>query len=246
VSDVDQMDEDARAVSLMTLHSAKGLEFDVVFMTGLEEGVFPHSRSLDDPIELEEERRLCYVGMTRARQRLYMCFTRERTLYGATRRQVPSRFLTETDPDCVEWHGLAPGDEPGDVAWPHGGGRPGAGIGRDEPYAAGWGRGVRVARSPLGAGPSGRPTGWRAAAGAGGGNGGARGGGTGSVPDLEEPAGRGEAVDFKPGDRVVHRKFGEGTIVMRRGEGADAEVTIAFPDAGLKTFIVRYANLRRA
>ncbi len=131
VSDVDQLEEGARAVSLMTLHSAKGLEFDVVFITGMEEGVFPHSRSLDDPQELEEERRLCYVGMTRARQRLYLCFTRQRTLFGATRRQVPSRFLEEADERYLEWQGLPPGGGDPDLdeeepLW-GGNGRPGRG-----------------------------------------------------------------------------------------------------------------------
>ncbi|HEY8488865.1 MAG TPA: UvrD-helicase domain-containing protein, partial [Thermaerobacter sp.] len=250
VSDVDQLEEGARAVSLMTLHSAKGLEFDVVFITGMEEGVFPHSRSLDDPHELEEERRLCYVGMTRARQRLYMCFTRQRTLFGATRRQVPSRFLEEADQRYLEWQGLPPGsDEPafddGAEAW--------------EAGAAGWrGAGARwgAAGRP---GRGGGAFGWdRGRGGPGGGaglDGRARGGPAWNGRGASRTAGatpggdgtRGPAAaggePFRPGERVVHPRFGEGTIVMRRGEGDDAEVTIAFPDAGLKTFIVRYANL---
>ena len=93
--------EDHSAVTLMTLHSAKGLEFPVVFLTGLEDGVFPHVRSLGDPEELEEERRLCYVGITRARERLYLCHAWRRTLFGSTDYYPPSRFLDEIPEELV-------------------------------------------------------------------------------------------------------------------------------------------------
>lgn len=99
VSDVDQADTDGNAVTLMTLHAAKGLEFPAVFMVGMEEGVFPHSRALYDQFEMEEERRLCYVGMTRAREELYMLYTVSRMLFGAVQHNPPSRFLSEVDPD---------------------------------------------------------------------------------------------------------------------------------------------------
>ena len=85
----------------MTLHSAKGLEFPVVFMTGMEDGVFPHIRSLGDPDELEEERRLCYVGITRARERLYLCHAWSRMLFGTTDYYPPSRFLAEIPEELV-------------------------------------------------------------------------------------------------------------------------------------------------
>ena len=85
----------------MTLHSAKGLEYPVVFMTGLEDGVFPHVRSLGDPDELEEERRLCYVGITRARERLYLCHAWSRMLFGSTDYYPPSRFLAEIPEELV-------------------------------------------------------------------------------------------------------------------------------------------------
>ena len=85
----------------MTLHSAKGLEYPVVFMTGMEDGVFPHVRSLGDPEELEEERRLCYVGITRARERLYLCHAWRRTLFGSTDYYPPSRFLDEIPEELV-------------------------------------------------------------------------------------------------------------------------------------------------
>jgi DNA helicase-2/ATP-dependent DNA helicase PcrA len=97
VSDLDGADFSGDAVTLMTLHAAKGLEFPVVFMTGLEESIFPHSRALYDQSEMEEERRLCYVGMTRARQELYMCYASSRLLYGGLQHNPPSRFLSEID-----------------------------------------------------------------------------------------------------------------------------------------------------
>jgi DNA helicase-2/ATP-dependent DNA helicase PcrA len=90
------------AVTLMTLHTAKGLEFPVVFLTGMEDGVFPHTRSLGDPDELEEERRLCYVGITRARERLYLCHAWSRMLFGATDYYPPSRFLSEIPEELIK------------------------------------------------------------------------------------------------------------------------------------------------
>ena len=95
VSDVDNLDERVDAPTLLTLHSAKGLEFAVVFIVGVEEGLFPHSRSMDDPEQMEEERRLCYVGVTRAKERLYLIHTFRRTLYGESEVREPSRFLRD-------------------------------------------------------------------------------------------------------------------------------------------------------
>jgi DNA helicase II / ATP-dependent DNA helicase PcrA len=97
VSDIDNAESTSNAVTLMTLHAAKGLEFPVVFMTGLEETIFPHSRALYDQSEMEEERRLCYVGMTRAREELYLCYATSRMLYGGMQHNPPSRFLSEID-----------------------------------------------------------------------------------------------------------------------------------------------------
>lgn len=105
ISDLDSMKEGGGAVTLMTLHSAKGLEFNTVFIIGLEEGIFPHSRSFFEPTELEEERRLCYVGMTRAKQRLFLVNASARLLYGSTQHNVPSRFLSEIPADLVEHSG---------------------------------------------------------------------------------------------------------------------------------------------
>jgi DNA helicase-2/ATP-dependent DNA helicase PcrA len=101
VSDADEADRDGTRVSLMTLHTAKGLEFSAVFMVGLEEGIFPHGRTLGEPLELEEERRLCYVGITRARQRLALSHAWTRSLWGRVAQNIPSRFLSEIPPELI-------------------------------------------------------------------------------------------------------------------------------------------------
>ena len=106
VSDADELDDARSRVSLMTLHTAKGLEFDTVFLVGLEDGVFPHLRALGEPVELEEERRLCYVGITRARRRLYLSHAWVRTLFGQTSHNIPSRFLAEVPAELVRDVGL--------------------------------------------------------------------------------------------------------------------------------------------
>ncbi len=102
VTDMDKNDPEQSSITLMTLHSAKGLEFGIVFLLGMEDGVFPHFRSLSDPEELEEERRLCYVGITRAEQYLYLCHAWSRMLFGATDYHPPSRFLEEIPEDLIE------------------------------------------------------------------------------------------------------------------------------------------------
>lgn len=102
VSDIDSADPDSQAITLMTMHAAKGLEFPVVFMPGMEETIFPHSRALYDQSEMEEERRLCYVGMTRAREELYMLYSSSRMLYGGVQHNPPSRFLSEIDGEFAQ------------------------------------------------------------------------------------------------------------------------------------------------
>ncbi|AFQ44930.1 ATP-dependent DNA helicase PcrA [Desulfosporosinus meridiei DSM 13257] len=101
VADIDELDQAEEAVALMTMHSAKGLEFPVVFVVGMEDGIFPSSRSLMEPTVLEEERRLCYVAITRAREKLYLCNTEMRMLYGKTQYNQPSRFLMEIPSDLM-------------------------------------------------------------------------------------------------------------------------------------------------
>ena len=144
----------------MTLHTAKGLEFPVVFLTGMEDGVFPHTRSLGDPDELEEERRLCYVGITRARERLYLCHAWSRMLFGATDYYPPSRFLSEIPEELMQV--LGAGAERGRTYG-------GSGAGRRGPGGAP-SRGGRGGDAPVTAAPGGMvsgPTGARGAEGMG-------------------------------------------------------------------------------
>jgi len=136
VTDMDDVDREQSAVTLMTLHSAKGLEFPVVFMTGLEENVFPHVRSLGDPDQLDEERRLCYVGITRARERLYLCHAWCRNLFGATQYNPASRFLAEIPEQLVQLTGRT---------------HPGRGAARERQLGSG------VVGSAPGRGPGGGP-----------------------------------------------------------------------------------------
>jgi DNA helicase-2/ATP-dependent DNA helicase PcrA len=217
LAEQDAYDERQEAVTLMTLHAAKGLEFPVVFLVGMEEGIFPHMRSLDGGSAagagagaaggLDEERRLCYVGMTRARERLYLTCAHERTLYGLTQRSRPSRFLDEVDPAAVREVGAqAP------TRWD--------GV---------WSRPRPAAAASSGAGP--------AASGAGP----AAGLAAGSSAGAPAP---GDCA-FEAGERVVHPRWGAGTVVSARGRGPEAEVTVSFPDAGVRTLIAGYANLRR-
>jgi DNA helicase-2/ATP-dependent DNA helicase PcrA len=98
------LNEQAAQITLMSLHSAKGLEFDIVFMVGMEEGLLPHSRSLMSERETEEERRLCYVGITRARKKLYLSYARSRFTYGYSSQSLPSRFLSEIDQKLLRFH----------------------------------------------------------------------------------------------------------------------------------------------
>ncbi|MET1001583.1 MAG: UvrD-helicase domain-containing protein [Acidimicrobiia bacterium] len=140
VTDIDEADPDQSTVTLMTLHSAKGLEFPVVFLVGLEDGVFPHMRSLGEPDELEEERRLCYVGITRAEQRLYLCHAWSRMLFGTTDYRPPSRFLDEIPPQLI----LTIGEEEKR-------GRRGLGAHRENVVAAA----VRRSPEPMQSGPAG-------------------------------------------------------------------------------------------
>jgi DNA helicase-2/ATP-dependent DNA helicase PcrA len=111
VSDVDGLDESVDAVTLITLHQAKGLEFPVVFIVGVEDGILPHFKSFDDPAQMEEERRLCYVGVTRAKQRVYLIHAFRRSLMGSTVVNKPSRFLSDIPRPLISGAGLWEGEE---------------------------------------------------------------------------------------------------------------------------------------
>jgi len=301
-SDSDQFDPEAR-VTLMTLHAAKGLEFPLVFLAGLEEGLFPHSRTLNSPDELEEERRLCYVGMTRAMNTLILTRAHYRRRYGneAPEMSVPSRFLDEVPSQLVENLGGRSMIQAASWATPgypntYPGSRFGANRGaahsnefadqhynyEDEsqearssatgvkptpgkPFVASWMTvKPKTTASSQQAGPSTESTdapeqqdpksidniarffGGKAGAGKFGGAPPASHGKPGSLArpamDIPPPTG---AANLKKGQRVVHSKYGEGTILMREGEGEDAKLTVMFNRHGMKKLMEKFANLKK-
>ncbi len=193
VADADQIpDSDAGQVTLMTLHTAKGLEFPVVFLTGMEEGIFPHARTLDSD-ELPEERRLAYVGITRAMKRLYLTRAATRSAWGAPEHHPASRFLLEIPEDLIDWR-----------------------------------RTQDAARTAM--------TTWDRAG---------RGAGGPAAPALK-PAPTGKSiVVLAGGDRVVHDKFGMGTVVSVAGSGDKSEATVDFGSQGVKRLLLRYAPVEK-
>ncbi len=214
VSDADNYEEDA-LITLMTLHSAKGLEFDHVFLTGMEEGIFPHSRSQNDDEELEEERRLCYVGMTRAKKTLTLTRAVYRRMYGSERLagSIPSRFLQEIPGELIETSAgsLAEAGETRryepDPEYSY----------SQEEFARRMGRSDSYSRSSTS---------------------------TVSRP-RSSAAPRINKKNSNPliGQRVRHATYGAGTIVDVEEDGEDRKFTVRFSDYGTKKLIERYANL---
>jgi DNA helicase-2/ATP-dependent DNA helicase PcrA len=307
-SDTDQIDPDAR-VTLMTLHAAKGLEFPLVFLAGLEEGLFPHSRTLNNPEELEEERRLCYVGMTRAMNTLILTRAHYRRRYGndSPEQSIPSRFLEEVPSQLIENLGSAspaqssswstpgypksyvrrPGaasdfsdrhynyeDENQDAPhWPNGSksGEANAMGSACKPFVASW---MKARAKPTSSSPTSSQDAQRAegvavsapqlkgkSADAPGEHsidniarffGGKSGHGKpGSLPrpasyspEMKLPAPTG-AAHLKKGQRVRHAKYGEGTVLMREGDGEDAKLTVLFVRHGMKKLMEKFANLQK-
>jgi len=231
VTDIDNMDGDNDHVMLMTLHSAKGLEFPVVFIPGFEEGVFPGMRSMESDAELEEERRLCYVGITRARQKLYLTSTHCRTLFGNTTYNRCSRFLKEIPQELVVKYGRkektsgTQGSRYG--SWDGAGGTGGAGATWSSGRAVGGGFGGANVTGGFGA-----KIGTAASAALGG-----------SKPDTPSGAGRTAAADFNVGDQVVHKKFGVGKISAVIQDKDDQVLEIDFKNAGMKRLVAAFANL---
>jgi len=227
VADSDQLDGDGTRVSLMTLHIAKGLEFPAVFLVGMEDGVFPHMRSLGDPVELEEERRLCYVGITRAERHLHVSHAWSRMLWGNTSSNIPSRFLNELPAELVR-----------DVAVERGWGARGSGDGASYGGPSGTsGRrsGVEVregtpGRSVFGSGVSPGEGGFDA-----------------DGRRRRAPATTGaELLGLEVGDVVVHGQWGEGRVVSTGGSGEDAEAEVIFTSVGRKKLLLRMAPVKRA
>ena len=252
VSDADGYDESAR-ITLMTLHAAKGLEFPLVFLCGLEEGLFPHSRTLLEMDDIEEERRLCYVGMTRAMDTLILSRAVYRRRYGTDlpEASVPSRFLEEVPAGLVEelggsrrrpWIGAYSASP-----------RTGSGAQRrgsdhdegsshysyeDEDQSANWQRERAERAKPTYSGKSYNSIDNIAEFFASRGK-------KFNLPKtvIEEPKGK---KGFRPGQKVRHPKYGEGTVYQREGDGEDAKITVQFPRFGLKKLVEKYAQLEKA
>ncbi len=252
VSDADQYDEHAQ-ITLMTLHAAKGLEFPLVVLAGMEEGLFPHSRTLIEPDDIEEERRLCYVGMTRAMDTLILSRAVYRRRYGTDMPEasIPSRFLEEVPPRLVEEmggsranrarpsegkRGFAPLDGRGRPS-PHNHSESTHYSYEDEDQSAAWDPARVKAKTPT---PLRNYN---------------------SIDNIAEfLASRGKKFQvpkmvpeapqsrrgFRPGQKVKHPKYGEGTVYQREGDGEDAKITVQFPRFGLKKLVERYAQLEKA
>ncbi|MGA7245232.1 MAG: UvrD-helicase domain-containing protein [Terracidiphilus sp.] len=257
-SDTDQFDPNAR-VTLMTLHAAKGLEFPLVFLAGLEEGLFPHSRTLMNPEELEEERRLCYVGMTRAMNTLILTRAHYRRRYGndSPEQSVPSRFLEEVPNQLVENLGgrapawAVPAYRNGRGSSYGGNRRPGQSNEYDSRHYNYEDESQEVTRIS-GAGSDSRPKSKSPESSID--NIARFFGGQGVKPgsfarstsrpkmDIPEPTG---AAGLKKGQRVRHSKYGEGQIVMREGDGDEAKLTVLFSRHGMKKLMEKFANLEK-
>jgi DNA helicase II / ATP-dependent DNA helicase PcrA len=240
VSDVDQFD-DSQQITLMTLHSAKGLEFPLVFLVGMEEGLFPHSRTLLSPTEIEEERRLCYVGMTRAMDTLILSRAHYRRRYGTDTPEpsTPSRFLEEVPIELLEDVG-SPGKIKGSTPRFQEVGSSHYDYENEDQSATAWGSRSRHKSAPKTSytGPAynsidniadffasrGKKF---------------------SRPEMSleaHPSGRG----LRKGDRVCHPKYGEGVVYHREGDGEDAKITVQFHRFGLKKLVEKYAQLVKA
>ena len=227
VADTDQLDPDQSEVTLMTLHSAKGLEYPIVFLVGLEDGIFPHLRTLTEPDQLEEERRLAYVGITRAMHHLHITHAWSRTLFGGTQYNPPSRFLDEIPPELVEEIGGRQRASRGGRTY-SGGGSERAGRragGWTEPEGRTFGRGDRKERMDAG-----RDRIVENAL---------------AARDTPAPSSGAEALGLKVGDDVHHATFGDGVIIDIEGAGDKAEATIRFVDVGEKRLLLSWSPLEK-
>jgi DNA helicase-2/ATP-dependent DNA helicase PcrA len=259
VSDADDYDERAQ-ITLMSLHAAKGLEFPLVFLSGLEEGLFPHSRTMLQPDEVEEERRLCYVGMTRAMDQLILTRAVYRRRYGTDlpEASVPSRFLEEVPAPLLEELGRRRSTTSVGIGARVGTGTLARPAGRspaahnaesthysyeDEDQSASWNARASVPDTSSRQKPTAPAIPYNsieniaeffASRGK-----------KFTVPKapVEDPTGK---RGFRPGQKVRHPKYGEGTVYQREGEGEEAKITVQFPRFGLKKLVEKYAQLERA
>ena len=237
IADIDSVNDDEEerddAVVLMTMHSAKGLEFPTVFIVGMEEGVFPHSRAFQDNDELEEERRLAYVGITRAEKQLFLSCARMRTLFGRTTANPPSRFLEEIPEELKEDTAKTQdrfqrgGAEVGGAY----GGRGFGGAGRGN-FG---GRGGAAGAAPAAAGSTASAATSKSSVTV-----------TSGAAKRASGAGTASAGDYKAGDKVSHGKWGIGTVVAVKGIGNDTELQIAFPaPVGVKRLLAGFAPITK-
>ena len=231
-SDIDNMEETEETVTLMTLHSAKGLEFPVVFLVGMEEGIFPGYKSIGEPKELEEERRLCYVGITRAKEHLFLTCSKQRTIFGSTSCNQVSRFLREIPSDLLDGYDETLGEKKessntfGDskYSWTYGSKDNGNiktyKIDKNEP---------KVVAASSNSNNNGFM--FRTAE---------------SFLNNLTKKSSGSNVDlsqYKAGVRIYHKKFGEGVISNVEPEGDDLKVDIQFDKVGHKRLMAKFANL---
>ncbi len=230
-ADVPKVDQGV--VTLMTLHTAKGLEFPVVFLTGMEDGTFPHMRSLHDDAELSEERRLAYVGITRARERLYISRAGMRSAWGMANEMPPSRFLTDVPEDLWDWRRKESATQylrGGGSAW--GSGRSGSGTRGSTSWSTGGTGSSGSASSGFGSGRIGRPKT-------------ASTGGTGAKFGSATPRSDADIPSLAAGDRVTHDAYGLGKVVAVEGTGPNTVAKVDFGSDGTKRLLLRYTPLTK-
>ncbi len=219
IADTDDGDVESAEVTLMTLHAAKGLEFPVVFLIGMEENVFPLNRAAEDPDELEEERRLAYVGITRAEEVLYLTNANSRTLFGKSNYNRPTRFIREISDDLLDYQGLARPINSSFAATYRDSGETKFGQGMSLAQALQ----ARKAQAAPKSFATARPAGVQAQA---------------TTSDKS-------AVDWQIGDIAHHRKWGDGTVLEVSGSGKTQELKIKFPEVGLKKVLASVAPIEK-
>ncbi len=240
VSDTDNLKDEADTATLLTLHMAKGLEYDTVFIVGMEEGICPHSRSMDQPNDMEEERRLCYVGITRAERRLYLLRTFRRTIYGDSSVREPSRFLRDLPAHLTEGNAVPQRLTARVATTARAATTARNATHRDEVRELVSRRRAAVQRALARRRPLNSVE--NVASAAVGDKGPQRAAAPFASADPGQPAAR---PSFRPGQRVKHPHFGPGMVVASKVVGDDEEVTVAFEGQGVKRLMASYAKMTK-